>query len=225
MQHKVYLFDYDYTLADSSKGIVTCFQNVLKQNGYHNIGDEAVKRTIGKTLEKSFSILTNIKDHEQLLILKEEYIEESHLHMTSNTILFPETKEVLQKLKAKGVRLGIIYTKYRYQIEELLAMHFPEDFFEIMIGGEDVTEHKPSPEGLIKAITTLEVDKNEVLYIGDSTVDGETALHGNVDFVGVLNGITSRSELQAFPHYAIIDDLNGLLTLNDSSSTIYKARA
>lgn len=53
MNYKTYLFDFDYTLADSSRGIVTCFRNVLNRHQYTNVTDEAIKRTIGKTLEES----------------------------------------------------------------------------------------------------------------------------------------------------------------------------
>lgn len=70
MNYTTYLFDFDYTLADSSRGIVTCFQNVLKRHGYTAVTDEEIKRTIGKTLEDSFSILTGITDAQQLADFK-----------------------------------------------------------------------------------------------------------------------------------------------------------
>ena len=60
--YNVYLFDFDYTLADSSQGIVTCFRHVLNRYGYWNVDDFAIKRTIGKTLIESFSILSGITD-------------------------------------------------------------------------------------------------------------------------------------------------------------------
>ncbi len=66
MNYKTYLFDFDYTLADSSRGIVKCFRIVLTRHQYLTVTDEAIKRTIGKTLEESFSILTGITDPEQL---------------------------------------------------------------------------------------------------------------------------------------------------------------
>ena len=50
MKYTVYLFDFDYTLADSSRGIVTCFRSVLERHGYIGITDDMIKRTIGKTL-------------------------------------------------------------------------------------------------------------------------------------------------------------------------------
>ena len=44
MNYTTYLFDFDYTLANSSKGIVLCFQHVLQRNGYIAVSDEAIKR-------------------------------------------------------------------------------------------------------------------------------------------------------------------------------------
>ena len=51
MNYKTYLFDFDYTLADSSRGIVKCFRIVLTRHQYLTVTGEAIKRTIGKTLE------------------------------------------------------------------------------------------------------------------------------------------------------------------------------
>lgn len=48
--YQAYLFDFDYTLADSSKGIVMCYRNVLERHGFHQVDDLSIKRTIGKTL-------------------------------------------------------------------------------------------------------------------------------------------------------------------------------
>ena len=45
-----YLFDFDLTLADSSRGIVMCFTNVLQRHGFHDVTELQIKRTIGKTL-------------------------------------------------------------------------------------------------------------------------------------------------------------------------------
>ena len=47
--------------------------------------------------------------------------------------------------------------------------------------------------------------------MGDSTVDAETAERAGVDFVGVLNGVTTRSELEAYPHLKVAPNLMGLL--------------
>ena len=99
MNYKTYLFDFDYTLADSSRGIVKCFRIVLTRHQYLTVTDEAIKRTIGKTLEESFSILTGITDPEQLESFRQEYRLEADVHMNVNTRLFPDTLSTLKELK------------------------------------------------------------------------------------------------------------------------------
>ena len=80
MNYKTYLFDFDYTLADSSRGIVKCFRIVLTRHQYLTVTDEAIKRTIGKTLEESFSILTGVTDPAQLAAFRQEYRQEADTH-------------------------------------------------------------------------------------------------------------------------------------------------
>ena len=209
--YKAYLFDFDYTLADSSQGIVKCYRNVLNRHGFTSVSDDDIKRTIGKTLEESFSIFTDNHDPEFLARLKKEYVAEADRIMTDNTVLFPETVNVLSALKKSNAKIGIISTKYRYRIKECLDRNLDENIVDIIIGGEDVEHPKPSPEGLKFAIKQLDLEKSSVLYIGDSPVDAETALHAAVDFAGVLNGVTTSDELAAYPHVAVMNDLNGLL--------------
>ena len=208
MKYTTYLFDFDYTLADSSRGIVICFRNVLERHGHTGISDEAIKRTIGKTLEDSFSLLSGITAPETLAEYKKEYVKEADTYMTVNTFFFPETVTVLKTLKSQGAQIGIISTKFRFRIREMVDQHFPKDFFDIIIGGEDVKQAKPDPQGIKKALRQLHRRKSETLYIGDSTVDAETAQAAKVDFVGVLNGMTTREELIVYPHRQILDNLS-----------------
>ena len=192
MNYKTYLFDFDYTLADSSRGIVKCFRIVLTRHQYLTVTDEAIKRTIGKTLEESFSILTGITDPIQLQ-------------------LFPDTLSTLKELKKRSARIGIISTKYRFRILSFLEEYQPEDFLDIVVGGEDVKAAKPSPEGVKFALEHLRSTPKETLYIGDSIVDAETARNARVDFAGVLNGMTTADELRAYPHRIIVKNLSDLL--------------
>ncbi len=211
MHYTTYLFDFDYTLADSSRGIVLCFRHVLERNGYADVTDDAIRRTIGKTLEESFSILTGVTDPARLADFKQQYRKEADVHMTPNTRLFPETLDVLRRLKGRGAKVGIISTKYRFRIHDTMDQHLPEDFLDIVVGGEDVTRAKPDPEGLLHAITELGVEKTDVLYIGDSTVDAETALAAGVDFAGITHGVTTADELACYPHCRIMASLGELL--------------
>ncbi|MEY8686996.1 HAD-IA family hydrolase [Bacteroides sp. AN502(2024)] len=214
MNYKTYLFDFDYTLADSSRGIVKCFRIVLTRHQYLTVTDEAIKRTIGKTLEESFSILTGVTDPIQLETFRQEYKLEANVHMNVNTRLFPDTLSTLKALKAQGTRIGIISTKYRFRILSFLEAYLPKDFLDIVVGGEDVKTAKPSPEGVRFALEHLGSIPQETLYIGDSTVDAETARNAGVDFAGVLNGMTTEEELRAYPHRMIMENLGELVQRN-----------
>ncbi|HLW10308.1 MAG TPA: HAD hydrolase-like protein, partial [Fermentimonas sp.] len=145
--YNTYIFDFDYTLADSSRGIVYCFNQVLEKHGFNDISDEMIKRTIGMTLQNSFKVLTGENDSDKISIYVKEYVKTADGCMTDNTVLFPETAEVLETLKENGVKLGIVSTKYRYRIKEVLDREFEGDLIDVIVGGEDVTTHKPSPEG------------------------------------------------------------------------------
>ena len=206
-EYLYYLFDFDLTLADSSKGIVMCFTNVLHRHGYMDVTEMEIKRTIGKTLEESFSILTGVTDAEQLAAWKKEYTKEADIYMNDNTVLFPETVEVLTRLKAEGAKLAIISTKYRYRIQAVIDKYFPSHFIDVIIGGEDVKVAKPNPQGVKTALRKLKAKKKYALYIGDSTVDAETAQNAGIDFCGVLNGLTTREELSTYPHRQILSNL------------------
>lgn len=211
MDYTTYLFDFDYTLANSSAGIVMCFRQVLCRNGYNQVSDDAIKRTIGKTLEESFSILTGVSDPEVLKTYKGEYVKEADVYMTSHTVLYPETRATLMALKAAGKKTGIISTKFRYRIRELLDKEQLADLFDIIVGGEDVEMPKPAPEGLLYAMKHLGVAREETLYIGDSTVDAETALAAGVDFAGVTHGVTTADELAHYPHRKVMQSLSELI--------------
>ncbi len=213
--YDTFIFDFDYTLADSSKGIIYCFRNVLEKHGYNSISDEKIKRTIGMTLENSFCALMEETDVDKLSTYVKEYVNIADGYMNDNTVLFPETAEVLNTLKESGVKLGIVSTKYRYRIKYFLDREFGPDFIKVIIGGEDVTNHKPSPEGLLLAINKLNSDKSKCLYIGDSTIDAAAAQAAGIDFYGVLNGATTREELSIFPHVIIAEDLTNLLEISN----------
>ena len=197
-RYTTYIFDFDYTLVDSSRGIVTCFRHVLGNHGHTGVTDTEIKRTEAGTLAD----------------YKREYVKAADVHMTANTFFFPETIEVLEALKSQGAVLGIVSTKFRYRILDLFEKTGHDGLVDFIVGGEDVKAAKPAPEGLLLAIGRASGGgKSEVLYVGDSVVDAATAQAAGTDFSGVLHGMTTREELEVYPHVAIVDDLRGILSV------------
>ncbi|WP_054740110.1 HAD family hydrolase [Cellulosilyticum ruminicola] len=210
MKYKAVLFDFDYTLANSEKGILMCFRHVLNTHGYENISDEAIKKTIGMTLQNAFKELTGIEDMTIIEAYRNEYISRADIVMTPNTKLYPETLPALEKLREAGIQIGIISTKLRYRIEAIFEVYELPDWISIIVGSEDVKTNKPSPEGLLYAMNVLGVSKEEVLYVGDNIIDAKTAQSAGVDFVAVTTGTNKAEDFTEYPCKKVICNLSYL---------------
>lgn len=211
MQYSIYLFDFDYTLADSARAVITCYRDVLERHDYTGVSDDAICRTIGYPVTDSMTMLTGITDNEKLKQYHLEFRLKADEVMVDNTVLYPSTVPTLEKLKAKGCRIGIISTKYRFRIEDILKRYGITDLIDIIIGGEDVDVPKPDPQGIFIAIERLETDKRSVIYIGDSLVDANAAQNAAVDFAAVTTGTTTAEDFHGLPYIKIMEDLEELL--------------
>ena len=213
MKYKAVCFDFDYTLADSSTGIVKCFRMVIDSHGWKGIDDEQIRRTIGMTLEDAFSLLSGIKEPDQLTALHKEYSLHANTYMNPNTRFYEGSQCVLQALKESGCKTAIVSTKNKNRIDDFLQITQTNHLVDKVIGIYEVKEAKPDPEGLYLAMETLGADKKDVLYVGDSIIDAQTAMNAGVDFCGVTTGVTTASELALYPHKAIISHIEELLTV------------
>ena len=211
MDYSVYLFDFDYTLANAEVGIMMCYRAVLQANEHPDVPDDTIRRGIGYGIVEIFTRLTGITDAETLERYKAEYLVASDEYMAENTVLYPYTVPVLTELRQRGKKIGIISTKHRYRIMQSLTRFGIEDMFDIIIGAEDVTELKPDPQGIMLAAEKLGAQNCDILYTGDSIVDARTANNACVDFAAVMTGTTTRAEFVTLPRLMIMSDLSALL--------------
>jgi phosphoglycolate phosphatase len=154
--------------------------------------------------------LTDNKDKALINRFKNLFGEKADEVMSKNTVLFDDTVNTLQRLKHDGFNTGIVTTKYHYRIVETLNMHGVLDLIDVIVGGEDVKVPKPSPEGLLLAIDSLNAQPGGVLYVGDSLVDAKTALAANVDFAAVTTGTTNEKEFSQYPCIRVLKNLSEL---------------
>jgi len=211
MNYKIYLFDFDYTLANSEKGIVDCFQRVLRKNHYPETPVDTIKRTIGLPMEDALSALTGESASAVIRTLQQQFSAEADELMTKNTRFFPETIPTLTALKEQGCQVGIISTKRRTRIREKLLADNVENLIDIIIGREDVEIPKPSPEGLLLALQRLQGKKCDILYTGDSLIDAHAAQNAALDFAAVTTGTTTAADFSVLPHKKIMRNLSELL--------------
>lgn len=204
------IFDFDLTLADPTKGTIECVNFALERLGLPHADDEQIKRTIGLSLEDTFLRLTKQTKSQDVSLFISSFVERADQVMAELTLVFDSVPATTRRLIEMGFELGIVSTKFRYRIEEILAREGLLDRFRVIIGGEDVNEHKPHPSGLIAAMSRMQVDTDDVLYVGDSTVDALAAERAKVPFIAVLSGTTSETEFNETAKVAVIDDISTL---------------
>jgi phosphoglycolate phosphatase len=201
------LFDFDYTLADSSAGAVDCMRYALAELRLPDVDPVACARTMGLSLPATLAALAG----EQHAHLAPEFVrlfmQRADIVMVPRTVVYPETPPLLAALGRLGCRRAIVSTKYRFRIEEVLARDGLAGLVEAIVGGEDVAAHKPAPDALHLALERVGAAADEALYVGDSLVDAQAAQSAGVAFVAVTSGHTPA---EAFAPYAPLAVLGGV---------------
>ena len=211
MKYKAIIFDFDYTLGDSTNGIVLSTNHGLEYLGYGKAELFDIKKTIGFTMKNSYKALTKDDKEDNAIIFAQKFIEKADDIMLENTYMLPYVEDVLKNLKEIGIKTGIVTTKFHYRIDQILNKFNITADIDMVIGADDVKVEKPDPEGLNAMISKMKLLKEEVLYIGDSIVDAETAKRADVDFVAVTTGATSKED---FENYVCVDIISDMSKLN-----------
>jgi len=207
------LFDFDYTLADSSSAVVKCANHALMGLGLEMASKDKIRRTIGLSLPDTLAELAGEKYRSRALEFRSLWRELSDQIMVDETHLFPGVPEALDALQKKGLRLGIVSTKFRSRIEKVLFRERMTYLFQVVVGGEDVLHHKPHPDGIYRALRKLGLSVTETVYVGDSKVDAQAAENAGLRFVATLTGVTDSSAFTAYKPCAVVSCLTELTEL------------
>lgn len=213
--YRAICFDFDYTIGDSTIPITIGYQKGLTQMGWPAPTVDQVRPTIGMTLANGYTAITGDSDPANQARFFDLFVDtvgqramdRGDTTMIAHTTFFPGTVPLLEKLVERDIPVGIVSTKQRATIKAIFDHHKMSHLLTLVIGGEDVTRAKPDPQGLLWAVERLELDKKDVLFCGDTTIDAKTAQAAGVDFCAVLNGTTTREEFLPLPHVHIAPDL------------------
>lgn len=210
MKYKFYFFDFDYTLVNSEKGIVGCFVRTMEDYKIPVPDYDVIKATIGMPIEDAVAQLTGLSTDKEITEFVDRYRVHANEIMTPNTHFYPDTVEVLEKIKRDGGRSAIISTKTRNRISEKFRNEGKEDLIEIIIGRENCPTCKPDPEGIFMAMKALGATKENTIYIGDSLFDAGAAKNAGIDFAAVLTGSTKAEAFAEYPSVQIMNSLSEL---------------
>lgn len=204
------VFDFDLTLADSSAGAVECVNYALGALGLPGAPPARIVATVGLSLPETLRALTGITAPEAAARFRDSFVERADAVMAEATHVYEHVPPALTALRAAGLTLGVVSTKYRYRIEAILGRYSLVEQFAVIVGGEDVARHKPDPAGLLLALERLGARPDEALYVGDHPVDARAARSAGVPFIAVLSGTSTADSFAAVETRAVLPHVGDL---------------
>lgn len=208
---RAYLFDFDLTLADSSDAITFCAEAALTDMGLPVPPPARIRESIGLTLANSFVFLTGIDDATLATTYATRFVAHGDQVMVKMTCFYPEAISLLFTLSAQAIPVAIVSTKFRYRIEQILQHANLAHYVTVIVGNEDVTNHKPHPEGLHKALALLGVAPEDAVYVGDHAADAQAAATAGIPFIGAVTGSIAAAQWRERGCRSVERDLGELM--------------
>jgi phosphoglycolate phosphatase len=203
IRSKIVLFDLDGTIIDSTVAILESFEAAYASFGLEVPSAEKIKALIGLPLDVMF-VKLGVDEAEAMAYVK-AYKEHYRTIHTLKTVLLPHAKEAIEFAHGYA-RLGIVTTKTS-EYSRILLEHFDlMQYFDVLIGREDVEHPKPDPEPVLKALEALGLRFGQVAYfVGDTDVDMLAAEEAEIGCVGVLSGYMTKEELSSSADFIVTD--------------------
>ena len=180
-EYALYLFDFDNTLFDTRCGIEAILREALPVLGVE-YGPDSFDECLGLTMDQVYDRYmgddrSRYRDFERSfmsVVMSDAYL---------GAPPFPETARVLESLRARGKRIGIVSGKKAYKIVNLLRANGLDGYPETVVGFDETERHKPLPDPILKGMSSFDVPKDETVYVGDSPNDALAAEAAGVDCV------------------------------------------
>ena len=191
-----YLMDFDFTIADSSRGIVKCFNSAFDLMGLPTCSNDSIRKTIGMSLSEAFVLLQHTSNSIWLDEFNFHFHNLSSKIMVESSVLYRNVSRFLRWSKKHRIATGIVTSKDAFTVKAILRKNDCEEYVDAIIGEDEVAHTKPDAEPLITAMEVLCAKKDSTVFIGDCLIDAEAANNAQVDFVAVLTGCTSKEDFQ-----------------------------
>ena len=207
------VFDMDGTLLNTLPDLTALSNAVLSDLGYPTHTEEAIRGFIGDGVRALMmrAMPDSASDDEKEAALaewKSRYQEFGR----RKTVPYPNIIEMLEGLKSKGVKLGVLSNKFDAAVKDLAGFYFPATF-DVAKGESPTCPRKPDPTGLLASIQEIGLNPFQVAYIGDSAGDMKTAKAAGATAIGVSWGYQTVDRLVSAGADMVIDDPLAILDL------------
>jgi 2-phosphoglycolate phosphatase len=205
------LFDFDGTLADSYPAITASVNHVRSLHGLPPLTEPEVRRHVGRA---AGYLLQHTVPIGSLEANTAAYRAHHPSVLRQGTRLMPGAAETLRALHERGLLLGVCSNKPVDFTRELVAYLGIASYLDVVLGPEDVPRPKPAPDMLLAGLARLNVAAEQALYVGDMTVDIQTARAAGVSVWVVPTGSDDLETLRQAHPDRLLRELGELLELS-----------
>ena len=207
----IIIFDLDGTLINTIDDLGQACNYALAACGYPTHKIEDYPRLVGNGINRLIerALPEQHRNEATVLRLREYFVPYYDEHNCELTCPYDGITEILHTLKEAGHTLAVASNKYQAATEKIVAHFFP-GIFDVVLGERENVARKPDPQivwDIVEAIRLLgdkAIDKEDILYIGDSLVDAETAKAANLPFVACTWGFCTEEQLvSGNPNYIV----------------------
>lgn len=209
------IFDLDGTLLNTIADLAQSTNHALQTLGYPVHEENAYNFMVGNGINKLFerALPEGEKSEENVLRVRREFVPYYNMHNADKSRPYPGIPELLEQLQERGIQIAVASNKYQEAAVKLVEHYFPGIRFTAIFGQREGVNAKPDPIVVEEILSIARIAKSEVLYVGDSGVDMQTALNAGVTACGVTWGFRPRAELEAFHPEYIVDEAGEILGL------------
>lgn len=198
------IFDLDGTLLNTIADLAAAANHALAALGLsvrsQTECQSFVGNGVGKLLERALP--EGYKTPEYMAKIRPAFFEYYDKHLADNTRPYTGMAELLSSLQKRGIKLAVASNKYQSATERLVKYFFPEIHFTAVLGQREGIPVKPDPTIVNDILFAAGCEREDVLYVGDSDVDMQTAKNAEVRVCGVLWGFRTREVLAGYqPDY------------------------
>ncbi len=187
------IFDLDGTLADTHQLIFDSFNFVMKKYKSVELTPQEIMSYFGPPEDVC---IRNMMGTDHFIDAWRDYLDYHEKHL-NETAVFPGIPELLNRLKASGILLGIFTGKGEETTESTLKFHGILNLFDIVVTGSGVKNHKPHPEGVELVLNKLKVRPQNAVIVGDSMADYKAACSSGTHFIAAMYDTLPKNHFDA----------------------------
>ena len=195
MKYRAVVFDLDGTLTNTLRDIAAAMNRSLRMHGLPEHPVDAYRYLVGNGAKKLAERAVGERLDMQVAVLR-DYQAHYEQHTRDTTKPYDGIPELLAGLTQRGMMLCVLSNKPHADTLNVVRYFFPQTPFRVIRGQMEGVPVKPDPAGALAIAEEIGAQPRECLYLGDTSVDMETATRAGMTPVGVLWGFRDEKELR-----------------------------